>query len=719
MGKKVTVGYRYYMGLHFGLCYGPVDALLEIRAGDRAAWQGSQTASGAISINAPDLFGGEEREGGVQGTLDVMMGEATQTANAYLSSVQSGSQPGYRGLLTAVFRRGLIGCMNPYIKPWAFRVRRIAQGWRTPVWYPAKAEIVLGTIRAMNPAHIVYQCLTDPEWGMGYPTSAIDAASFQAAADALYAEGFGLCMQWARQDTVESFVQLVCNHVGGVLRTHRVTGLFEFKLIRADYAPANLPLLDDGNVIAVESFERAGYGDATNELTVRYRDPTTGKDASVTVHNLASVAAQGGTVSATRNYPGLPTAALASRVALRDLRATSAQLARVRMRVNRSAYQVLPGDAIRLAWPKLGIAQIVLRVGRVDYGTLTDGAITIDAVEDVFGLPGATYLVQQPPGWTAPPTAPQASAAVRMMESTYRDVLLATSAADRAAFPAQPCFVQGMAKRPAGTALTCEFQTRVGTAAFAAREQEAFTPHGTLASAISRTATSITLAGATDLSLLTAGEVALIDDEIVRVDAIDTATATLTIARGCLDTVPAPHAAGAAVWGFGVAVGQDPTIYANGETVDGRFVTIATGGRLADGSAPTANVTTARRYERPYPPADLQLNGQRYPASISGALTVSWKHRDRIVQDTTVLDTLAASVGPEAGVTYTLELYDQAGTLRRTYTGLTGTSQTWDTESTDSGLTPPTLNSQVRVRLWAVRGGLASLQVHDYTVARV
>ena len=34
-GKKQTVGYRYYMALYMGECLGPVDALREIRVGDR------------------------------------------------------------------------------------------------------------------------------------------------------------------------------------------------------------------------------------------------------------------------------------------------------------------------------------------------------------------------------------------------------------------------------------------------------------------------------------------------------------------------------------------------------------------------------------------------------------------------------------------------------------------------------------------------------------
>lgn len=723
MGKSVLVGYRYYMGLHFGLCHGPVDALLEIRAGDRTAWSGTHASSGTVTIEAPNLFGGDDREGGVAGSLDVMMGEQTQAANAYLTAVQGGQQPAYRGFVGAVFRGadggGMVGAMNPYIKPWSFKVRRVSQGWRTPVFYSSKAAITMGAVQAMNPAHIIYQCLTDTEWGMGYPTAMIDTSSFTAAADALHAEGFGLCLQWARQDTIENFLRLVIDHIGAVLLPDRTTGRWTLRLIRGDYTPSSLPLFDETNIVELSSYQRATEYGLPNEITVVYRDPTTNKDAPVTVQNAASIQAQGGIVHQTRQYPGIPTAALAGRVAMRDLAASSTPLAKVQFVANRQAYAVKPGDPIRFAWSRLGIAQMILRVGRVDYGELRNGRVVIEAVEDVFGLPSAVYLGQQAGQWTAPSNAPQPSGAVQTIEAPYRDVYQVTEPGTLGTYDDQSCFVLGVAKRPSsGLPLSVEFQTRVGTAAYVARDTQPWTPHGVTAAAISRTDTTVTLAaGATDLSQLAVGDCALLGTEIVRIDGIS--GNVLTIARGCLDTVPQAHAAGTVFWGYDRFAAADRTEYANGENVNGRYITIATGGRLADGSAPVSSVTTARRFGRPYPPGDLKLNGARYPASISGILTVSWVHRDRITQADQVLDTLAGSVGPEAGVTYTLELYDQTGTLRRTYTGLTGTSQTWDTESTDSGLTPPTLNSQVRVRLWAVRSGLDSYQRHDFTVQRV
>lgn len=73
-------GYRYLFGIHMGVCRGPVDEVVEIRAGDRTAWTGSVTSNQHINIEAYDLFGGEDGEGGIQGDLCVMMGNDNQVA---------------------------------------------------------------------------------------------------------------------------------------------------------------------------------------------------------------------------------------------------------------------------------------------------------------------------------------------------------------------------------------------------------------------------------------------------------------------------------------------------------------------------------------------------------------------------------------------------------------------------------------------------------------
>ena len=80
------------------------------------------------------------------------------------------------------------------------RVRRALKGWDGPVWQPSLAVIELDasyvgmsdsaedypatdrTVKAMNPAHIIYECLTNRVWGRGLARTMLDEASFLVAA---------------------------------------------------------------------------------------------------------------------------------------------------------------------------------------------------------------------------------------------------------------------------------------------------------------------------------------------------------------------------------------------------------------------------------------------------------------------------------------------------------------------------------------------------------
>ncbi|MCO1336695.1 hypothetical protein MO867_20420, partial [Microbulbifer sp. OS29] len=181
----------YYFGLHMGISGSENDEMVEVQVGGLTAWQGLVSSSQEIYIDEPDLFGGKEREGGIQGTMDVMMGEADQPVNSKLQAMLGGLVPAFRRCCT-LFYDGMISVSNPYPKPWTFRWRRALKGWDGDVWYADKAKILLDddNIHAMNPAHILVQCNTDRRWGRGLPRDRLDLDSYQAAADQLHAEGF-------------------------------------------------------------------------------------------------------------------------------------------------------------------------------------------------------------------------------------------------------------------------------------------------------------------------------------------------------------------------------------------------------------------------------------------------------------------------------------------------------------------------------------------------
>lgn len=704
---KQTTGYRYYMGLHAGICHGPVDALVEIRGGDVTIWSGNQTASGSITINAPNAYGGDKREGGVSGKLDVMMGEPTQGVNAYLQSVIGGIQSAFRGLLTVVFNGGQIAANNPYPKPWAFRVRRATAGWdNNNPWYTAKAQITLSNgAKAMNPAHIVYEVLTNRDWGMGYPASIIDTTAFQAAADQLYTEGFGLCLLWVRTDTIESFLQLVMDYVGAVLVQSKTTGLFQFNLIRGGYNINTLPVITRDNIVELSSLEGGSITGATNEIVINWFDPTLKTKRVTSVQALGAIQAQGVVVSAAKEYPGIASADLAARVAQRDLRAVSVPLKRVKLKLDRSAYAFLPGGLFVLNFPDQQINSMVFRIGEVDYGTLTQGYISVTAIQDIFALPDTTYVVSQNTGWTIPDMTPTASPYSQAMEATYRALYLRMTASDLAGLPTNAGYAGMLASRPSGLATDYEVWTAVSPASFAQHGEADFCPTATIQSSLNPFDTAITLLAGVDLDVVQIPCAALIDNEIVSVTALDPIAGTATIARGCLDTVPATHAAGARIWFYDDFLGSDKVQYFTGETVQQRALTeTSRGGTLALGLAPNINCTIVGRQAMPYPPAYFQVNGTRWDqvTQISGQITLAWRERNRLTQQDQLIDNTAGTITPETGTTYTIVLKDGSGTTFATFTGVTGTSWTWPT--------PDDTHTTIQMTLTAVRGGISSFQ---------
>ncbi|MDR1744677.1 MAG: hypothetical protein LBS30_02875 [Planctomycetota bacterium] len=295
-GKKVMIGCWYSMGLHMGLGRGPLDEIVQIDVGDKTAWVGHASGNAEFRIDQPSLFGGEKKEGGIVGAVKVLMGEAEQPVHPGLARMLRGSGereasrrvPAFRGI-ASVHYDGRLSAMTPYLKPWRFRARRTGEGWENGAWFPEKAAIWMGNgkIKAMNPAHILFQLYTDVGNGRGLPVSRIDDASFRAAAETLHAEGFGLCLKFSRQESIANFTQGVLDHIGGSVFVDRTTGKLKLKLIRNDADPELLPAFDaDSGLLAIEEFSSAAVSDGPSEIVVKFIDPEQNGETRSVRHHL-------------------------------------------------------------------------------------------------------------------------------------------------------------------------------------------------------------------------------------------------------------------------------------------------------------------------------------------------------------------------------------------------------------------------------------------------
>jgi hypothetical protein len=802
---------------------------------------------GRIRIDKPDLFGGESREGGIVGDVDVLMGGPGQGPNDYLAARMGGDVPAYRGLCSLVLRQAYLG-INPYLKPWAVRVTRVLTGEAgSPQWYPEKAAIVpeanisdaaiyialdvsgsmsgtrmsaqkagvaalireigtsvdpdrpndirivlwnvavagsierramsaedyatletwmlslsnttsggtsfdaaftdasaffagdgskrrivifvtdgepsptssvdaaLAIIRTlppadifgfnialtntaytaridntpvdgvpvippgntqalvaslrgafgngpdMNPAHIIRECLTNRDWGLGYGSVEI-GVSFTAAADALYTEGFGLSLIWQQDSSIEEFIGSILDHIDATLFIDRRTGLWELKLVRADYVAASIPVFDETNVVDWGRLGRRSPADLVNSVTVRFTDAWTDDTGAVSVTDTARVQAMGEVLATTLDYPGIRYQGLAVRVAERDLRALSAPLLTGEIVVNREGASLGPGDVILVNSARLGITDVVMRISEIGQGDGRDNGIRLKIAEDVFALGTTAIAGGRLPCGTGVAAPPRALARRMVEESPYWLLVreLGHSEADRilGEDPGAGALT-ATGERPSADALAAELWINSGTGP-AQEGVVTFAPSALLAADLpdDPEARVIAVNGWRDIGEVGIGTLASLGGELVRIDGI-TATA-ITVGRGCLDTVPRTHAAGTSVIFFDEVARITESAWAAGETLAARLLPETGRGTLAFAIAPEDILTLDRRAVRPLPPGRVQGNGSYFPdvdALIAGNLVLSWAHRDRLTQTSPVIvDHTGASIGPEPGVSYSVEI---------------------------------------------------------------
>ncbi len=537
-----------------------------------------------------------------------------------------------------------------------------------PVVSAGNAGALVASLRAafgqgpdMNPAHILRECLTNPDWGMGAQDADI-GASFGAVADTLFNEGFGLSLIWQRDSSIEAFVSEVLDHIDATLYVDLRSGLWELKLIRADYDPATLPVFDETSVVDWGSLGRPAPGDLVNAVSLRYTDARTNTTGAITLTDTALVQQMGAVIGTTVEYPGIRHQGLAVRVAERDLRALSAPLLTGEVVLQRRADSLRPGDVIALHSPRRGLDRLPVRISEIDRGDGRAGGIRVKITEDVFALGGTALVGGRMGGPTSISSRPRPMARRYVAEAPYwrlvRDLGHADADARLAEDPDAAALVAAGA-RPSPDTLGAELFVDPGTG-FAAEDAATLAPTALLAAALSDdpTARVVAVTGWRDIEEVGIGALAALGAELVRIDGV--AADTLTLGRGCLDTVPLSHPAGTPVVILIEAAIASVSEFSAGDTLDARLLTTTAEGALPLGAAPTDSLVLEGRAIRPLPVGAARANGGfaiDRAALLAASVTLSWAHRDRLGQTSAVLDDyLAGDIGPEPGVSYAVEV---------------------------------------------------------------
>lgn len=548
--KSYTVGWKYYLGMQMALSC-EIDELVDIIIGEKSLGISASYAEGGttLHIDKPDLFGGAQKEGGISGDVDFYFGSDTQLGNSYLAGVVGSAVPGYRGVCHAILRRCYIGT-QPYLKTWEWVVRRT----RVPDGFSGQGNINGDA----NPAFIIATLLTRPreKGGRGVPIARIDVASFNAGAATHAAEGFGLSINMDKAQSADNWIQEVCRHVDAAVYTDQETGLITYKPIRADYDPTTIPAFGPDDLKEAPEINRPSWSETLNRVVIRYNSRANGFTvATAQDRDPANRAIRGEEALGVFDFFGASNATIAQKIATRERRTHAYPLASLNLTLNRRAWKLRPGSPFRLVFPAMDVSMIC-RVANIKYGTFESGAITVEAAEDIFATPPATYDPPPVSGWTEAISAPVVASQQVLVEAPYWLV-------------AENRHVLVMAARGDATTQSMDLYVNTGSGYIQADPLESPTPTGVLTAAWScKTAaldsTGFVVGSGTDLDHLpeystdAAGRargtnLALVGgtEWVSWTTATDNGDGTVTIGgvlRGILDTPPVDHAAGERVW---------------------------------------------------------------------------------------------------------------------------------------------------------------------------
>ncbi len=653
--ERVTKGFRYHLGMQLGLCRGPNVVMKRVWIGDDEVFSGTVSTDTFFDIDKPNLFGGEDLgQGGVQATCDFYVGSLTQDVNAYLNtdarqriaSAITPTAPRYSGTCHVVARqftsaaplasnRGASLGTSTSIKPWSFELERYTGIFTGQ----AAGEDKIGV--DANPVNVIYEILTNTEWGFGFADADIDLTNFLAAADTMITEVNGFSLLLDREMPSKEILGELQRQIDGVVFLSQTTGKWTIKLARADYDIDTVEQLTDANVAEVRDYARGSWEDTTNTISVGYtkRDDDY-KQSFALAQDMANAMIQGNgtiegaaTVSGRINYPGVKTSPLAANLAWRDLRAQSYPLARCILVVNRQMWQLSIGDVVAWTNARLGFTKLPMRITKIDYGRLQSNRMTLTVVQDVFEFAAASMGNPPATGWTPPTTA-----------------LVAFPAAELAAFEA-PRSVVVRDPKYAGddtvTKILCSARRQGGEVTFLIKERHASgAPSGSYAEAgevfqfmkIGQLDSGLTagVANPTSSILINAtpdsqvdleaafddatsdsdlgqqlSHLIMVNNEFMLVRDASTSAGDVSldsVFRGVLDSAQAAHAVNDDVFLLFLGAGITDSNFVNTNNVD---IELRMRSSLATytGAVTPVALTMAKRTIRPYPPAAVLYNG--------------------------------------------------------------------------------------------------------------
>lgn len=316
---------------------------------------------------------------------------ATTRAGAIMSEEVAANQiPGYREYMAVFLGNDIDGYADGYPGPFVIGATPQPGEYSFEVSSHPNGTFASGGNDHIgleaNPIDVIIDLLTGTFGKLGISPLDIDQPSFVSAATRCFEESHGYSRCFDELMDAAEMIREVLAQVDGLVFQDPTTSKIKIKLIRDDYSLSGAPHVTVANCLALEGFSLGSWAGAVDRVRVTYRDRTRNyEQGSALAHNQAlGFVDDGRGREVTIDYPGVCTQELAVKLAARELAAQSRPMAKCTAIVDRSFATVCPGDVVVVTWPAYGIDGRVFRVVKVDRGSLENGQIRLELLEDYF-----------------------------------------------------------------------------------------------------------------------------------------------------------------------------------------------------------------------------------------------------------------------------------------------------------------------------------------------
>lgn len=521
----------------------------------------------------------------------------------------------------------------------------------------------------INPIHKIREILTD-DTAMGKPETNVNDVNFMKAADRIYDEGLGVSWAIDEKSCIEAIEEL-CYHIEAGIRVNRQTGLYEMVLFRDNWFAEDEVHEIMENKIKDLSLEVMNSDDIVNQLNVTYYDRTRIKSSTFSIYENGSILTIGHANAESVEFPYFMNMRNAEVVANWKLKQFSTPAWSGSFKTGwREARKWNRYDLIRLPWSKKWNGTILVRIMKINLGNGTDNTVTIDFEEAIpySGEMNTSIVVDDSTEEKAEPAKP---ATGETFEAPYYIAVKSIGQRkidEELAVNQDVGFTFSTYRRPQWNALHAEVTTinadkpEDGWIIDGSAE---FVTSGQFDQLVSRTATQIPVKNLQIEGPLNQGDLIVVGSwiignsgqyEFMIVESFDTETNILTIKRGALDTIPFEWGIGTNFWHSNPDDGLfSLTEHSADQNTRASALTVTPSSKLEQlGSVP---VYMRSRAIRPYPPANVKINGEYWPETFSGDLVLTWVDRNRLQQTGgQILGWYDEGVSKESGTTYSIQI---------------------------------------------------------------